>query len=82
VLVLRTPRGTSARTRAEAASLRYRLTERETSVLAELLLGQPNKSIASDLTCSLRTVEIHVSSVLRKVGCSSRAQLVARLWSS
>lgn len=82
VVVLRLRDGGSAEARADAASRRYRLTRRETEVLAELLVGQANKGIANVCNCSLRTVEIHVSSVLRKVGCSSRAELVARLWSS
>ncbi|WP_092616201.1 AAA family ATPase [Jiangella sp. DSM 45060] len=51
--------------------------EHEIAVLAAK--GRTNREIAADLFLSPRTVESHVSSVLRKLGCQSRSELAARL---
>lgn len=50
----------------------------ERRVLTLVLQGLSNDAIASTLTLSRRTVEGHVSALLRKTGCHSRTQLV--LW--
>ncbi|MCU0692976.1 MAG: LuxR C-terminal-related transcriptional regulator [Polyangiaceae bacterium] len=42
--------------------------------------GLCNKQIAQQLGLSGKTVEIHVTAVLRKAGVSNRTALVARLW--
>jgi DNA-binding CsgD family transcriptional regulator len=54
------------------------LTAREQEVLGLLREGLANKEIADTLGCAVRTVEFHVSNLLRKVGASSRLELVAR----
>lgn len=54
------------------------LTAREQEVLGLLREGLANKDIADALGCSVRTVEFHVTNLLRKVGASSRLELVAR----
>jgi DNA-binding CsgD family transcriptional regulator len=54
------------------------LTPREQQVLGLLSEGRANKEIADALGCSVRTVEFHVSNLLRKVGASSRLELIAR----
>jgi DNA-binding CsgD family transcriptional regulator len=64
------------RTRARAHE--WGLTTQESRVLELLLQGLSNKEIARTLGCSPRTVEIHVSRVLRKSGHESRAALIAR----
>jgi DNA-binding CsgD family transcriptional regulator/tetratricopeptide (TPR) repeat protein len=53
------------------------LTGRELQVLAMLAQGKSNRSIAEELVVSERTVETHVSSIFRKLGLSSRTQVVA-----
>ena len=50
------------------------LSARQTEVLELLLKGLPNKLIARRLDISDNTVKIHVSSVLRALGVSSRTQ--------
>jgi NarL family two-component system response regulator LiaR len=50
------------------------LTERETDVLRELALGKSNKDIAADLVIAEKTVRTHVSSILNKLGVTSRTQ--------
>jgi DNA-binding NarL/FixJ family response regulator len=53
------------------------LTPREAEILPLLARGQSNKAIATELNLGLRTVEGHVSSVLAKLGVTSRAEAVA-----
>lgn len=51
-----------------------KLTERETDVLRLLALGRSNKEIANELVIGEKTVKTHVSSILMKLGLSSRTQ--------
>lgn len=68
--------------RIEAAAQQWQLTPRETQVLALLAQGDANKLVGHKLGCRARTVEIHVSSILRKAKCGSRAEVIARVWES
>jgi FixJ family two-component response regulator len=52
------------------------LTAREREVLDLVIGGKPNKIMAADLGVSQRTVEIHRSRVMEKMGAASLAQLV------
>jgi FixJ family two-component response regulator len=52
------------------------LTPREREVLDLLVKGNANKVMASELGLSQRTVEIHRSHVMEKMGVRSLAQLV------
>ncbi|KGJ71935.1 hypothetical protein GY21_18810 [Cryobacterium roopkundense] len=52
-----------------------RLTASENRVLAAVLSGKTNREIAAELFVSVRTVESHVSAVLRKTGVASRSKL-------
>lgn len=68
-------------TRALAsARIRWSLSARECQVLEHLAEGDANKEIAAKLGCALRTVEAHVTSILNKARCESRAQVVAHVW--
>lgn len=53
------------------------LSKREEEVLRELCEGRTNEQIAERLFISKRTVEHHVSSILEKLGASSRAEAAA-----
>ena len=55
------------------------VSRREADVLALVQQGEANSAIAEKLFVSVRTVESHVSSLLRKLGVSSRAELRARM---
>jgi NarL family two-component system response regulator LiaR len=57
-----------------AATSGDELTEREREVLGLVARGRSNKSIASALTLSERTVRSHVSSILAKLHLSSRTE--------
>ena len=52
------------------------LTQRETEVLKLIALGHTNPEIGEQLYLSVRTVESHRSSLMRKLGLRTRAQLV------
>lgn len=53
------------------------VTNREAEVLAHLAAGRSNAQIAHVLHISVRTVENHVSSLLRKLGAGDRRELAA-----
>jgi DNA-binding NarL/FixJ family response regulator len=57
-----------------------RLTEREREVMRLIARGYAYKEVASELFISIKTVETHVSSVLRKLQLSSRHELTR--WAS
>jgi DNA-binding CsgD family transcriptional regulator/tetratricopeptide (TPR) repeat protein len=53
------------------------ITAREAEVLGLVAEGLANRDVAAQLSLSVRTVEKHMESLLRKSGCASRTQLVA-----
>lgn len=52
------------------------LTPRESQVLDRIVDGMMNKGIASSLDVSVKTIETHRSSLMRKIGVQTSAQLV------
>jgi len=64
---------------SEIATL-WRLTPRQSSVMALLVEGLANKEIALRLGCSVGTVENHVTCVLKRAKVGSRAALAAAFW--
>ena len=61
---------------AEAEGAPGDLSEREAEVLRLIALGHTNTEIASQLYLSVRTVESHRAHIQRKLGLSTRAELV------
>lgn len=79
LLVEQSGRGETER-RIAAARTNWQLTRAEARVFERLGRGTSNKTIARDIGCSIRTVELHVSSILKKARARSRAELIAKLW--
>lgn len=52
------------------------LTPRELEVMRCVITGAPNKQIASDLSIAEKTVKIHRSRVMKKLGVNSVAELL------
>lgn len=69
-----------ARDRIAEAAARWKLTPREADVLELVVEGDANKEVAAKLATSIRTVEVHIGSILKKVGVESRSRLIARFW--
>jgi NarL family two-component system response regulator LiaR len=53
------------------------LTDREREVLSLMIDGMNNKQIAQELVVSVSTIKFHVSSILAKLGASSRTEAVS-----
>jgi len=80
LLTTRSPRQ-DGEGRLEALVQLWSLSPRQTDVLRLLSSGASNKEIGHQLGVAERTVEIHVTELLRKSGLENRARLVARFWS-
>jgi light-regulated signal transduction histidine kinase (bacteriophytochrome) len=65
------------RAQREAARAKFaHLTSRENDILAGLLMGKINKTIAYDLGISVRTTEAHRSNLMMKVGAATLSDLI------
>jgi DNA-binding CsgD family transcriptional regulator len=82
LLVLEKAPAPDAVPRAARMAARLGLTVRQRSVLALLAVGKPNKTIAAELGIAESTVELHVSALFARAECRSRAELVARFWTT
>jgi two-component system response regulator FixJ len=68
-----------ARRHDEAAAVAEKLaclSAREAEVLDGLLAGRPNKTIAYDLSISVRTVEVHRAHLMAKMGAANLSELL------
>ena len=54
------------------------ISEREREIILSLLEGCTNQEIASALGICEKTVEVHLSSIYRKIGVKTRSQAI--LW--
>ena len=68
----------SAREHTQRSALLGSLTPREQEILALMIHGADNRTIADGLTISYMTVRTHVRSILVKLGARSRLEAVAK----
>jgi DNA-binding NarL/FixJ family response regulator len=61
---------------ARAAKPAAALSPRESEVLRLIALGHTNKEIAADLSISVKTVEVHKTNAMRKLGLTGRVDIV------
>lgn len=69
--------GAAAGEQAESKDELDRLSVREREVMRLIARGYAYKEVATELFISIKTVETHVSAVLRKLQFSSRHELTA-----
>ncbi len=79
-LVVLPPAPPDLRRRVQSMATRCSLTPRQAEVLALIVQGEANKTIAAALACSVRTVEVHVTALLEKTHSDSRSELGAKFW--
>jgi DNA-binding CsgD family transcriptional regulator len=58
----------------------FKLTAREQEIFGHVVRGGSNKEIATVLGCGLKTVEGHVTRLLKKLQSRHRSELTARFW--
>lgn len=75
VVVLAPQSAAAPRWREQAK--RWRLTPRQAEVLAHVVSGDANETVAAELGIGLRTVERHVAAIARRARVETRAALVA-----
>ena len=68
------------RQRAALFGRRYGLSPRQVEVLVGLVEGRTNKEIAAALDIQEKTVELHVTAILRKTGAEKRSELITAFW--
>jgi FixJ family two-component response regulator len=74
--IARGVREREARSRARELSARFqKLSRRELEVLGHVIRGRMNKHIAAELSLNERTVKLHRTSITRKLGIRSVAEL-------
>lgn len=60
----------------------YQLTPKERMVVELVSQGLPNKTIATDLDCSLATVKTHLQHIFAKVGVNSKTEITSLLYNN
>jgi DNA-binding NarL/FixJ family response regulator len=62
-------------------SRRGNLSLRERQVLEQVMLGKKNRDAGAAIGCSERTVKYHMAKILKKIGVTSRNELIRLLFS-
>jgi DNA-binding NarL/FixJ family response regulator len=70
----------SRASRDRPAARKWKLSRRQAEVLELVVRGESNKDIAWLLGIAESTVETHLTTIMRKVGVTSRARLAAKYW--
>ena len=62
------------------AKTRWSLTDKQVEVLSGLARGLSNKALTAELGSSVKTIETHVTALLKRSKAESRLALVAQFW--
>jgi DNA-binding CsgD family transcriptional regulator len=62
--------------RLKKAAKKFRLTPRETEIIAAALGDSPRKTIADELGISIKTVDFHFKNIFKKISTRTRAGVV------
>jgi len=62
----------------ERVSGQWNLTQIESEVVRMLVAGSPNSAIARALSRSVKTVEAHITKILKKAECQNRVELIVK----
>ncbi|MDX2055722.1 MAG: helix-turn-helix transcriptional regulator [Polyangiaceae bacterium] len=62
----------------EDVARHWNLTPMECEVVRMLIAGSPNSVIGRSLCRSVKTVEAHITKVLKKAGCQNRISLIVK----
>jgi len=68
--------GLLAKTAEVSSQPRSSISERESEVLRLVAVGHSNKEIAALLKISVKTVEVHKTNAMRKLGMTGRVDIV------
>ena len=75
---IRSDRSTNESSEAASSSAAPGLTRRQKEVLKLMAEGLTNKEVASELSLSPRTVEMHVGSILERLNCRARTDAIKK----
>ncbi len=78
-LVVRTSAAPHLAIRLDCVSREWLLTRRQREVLGLLCDGHANKAMAEQLGCSVRTVEQHITALMRKARVDCRTSIVSQV---
>lgn len=62
----------------EDVARHWNLTQMEKEVVGMLVAGLPNSEIGRALNRSIKTVEAHITRILKKAGCQNRIALIVK----
>jgi two-component system, NarL family, nitrate/nitrite response regulator NarL len=70
------------RFRVIAFAGRYRLSQREREILAQMVLGVHLKEIGSRIGCAYPTVRTHVRRMAAKLGCGGAREVILKFYTA
>ena len=54
----------------------YKITDRESEIIQDIIYGMTNKEISNELSISERTIKTHITNIYNKLGIDNKIQLI------